>query len=121
MSMRDRTILQGETTSWVGEFFDENGSPVDFTIGARTAKLRLRNRKTGVVAEKVTSTSADWTWTSQGTGRGYWTFSTTETLALAEGEYDADVVFYDTSTSPATRRRVGVATFEVRAPSVAAL
>jgi len=118
MAMQCRTIIKGTTVSWEGSFEDESGDPVDFSSGALTGQLRIRDRAGVDIATKDTNTGSDWTWTSQETGAGYWTFTTAETAALDVGLYFMDMIYTDTSTTPATKLLVGSANLEVNAPEV---
>ncbi len=122
MTMQDRTLTQGETVQWSASFVDANGAAIDFTVATRSAQLRMRLvTSVTVTTTKSTATAADWTWSSQAGGTGYWSFTSTETAALAEGQYEVDVIYSDTATTPTTKHLVGRATITVVIPDVGSI
>ena len=102
---------------------DSSRNAIDLTTGTYRAWLWMRpqNSSTGQI-EKSTADGDEYDWVSDGTDGGVqFLLSPTETLAMTEGQYDVEVFWYDTSTTPDDQTCKGRGVWTVEDPSTGTL
>jgi len=116
-------ITQGCSFKPIFTVQDSSRNALDLTTGTYQVWMWLRRQ--GVTTGQIEKSSADgdeYDWVSDGTdGQIQFLLSPTDTLAMTAGEWDVEIFWYDTSTTPDDQTCKGRGVWTVEAPATGTL